>query len=653
MDDGNHKHDKKNPYGIHKHRKIFIVAIFGLLFAIVAFSIAQSALDQQTAFEIIVNNTNLAPTIHAEHPGTGERVNATTYYANSSAIELHVFAHAVDVNDVAGTFVSINGTVVCARSGRPLGAAESAYRGCDLIIPRYSYYWVNFSNYHHYEWREYPILSGRNGTLSINQTVINQGGAGGGVSFDGNPVNLNGSSLYNGSNQQGTFNHSNLTSLNWSVANHTIDTDVVFYPYNISIGDGSKFNSDPYFGLITKSTSYSNITMYVRPTGSDANNNNCVSSATPCLTIQHAINNIPATVNAYITIDINGTFNEAVDFRGKYVSGSYRIKLKGNSTDEDFNGTISSCRQGATTSPSNITVSGAGWATNQYRMSFVKFYSGNNIGVIRPIHSNNATQLNVTGKLPITCSAGDGISIYTIPEKISPLDSSYSLTMYGIRSIDIENINLTKGLSATGADFVEYNIYSSSKNHFAELASTFRTYDSVYDVRCSGAFSCMLYSGFSRGEFYRDLIIGNGTAGNYMYLQSSSSNVLGEGTIIDGTQIGVRTEINSGVQMYQGTLGIYPRIINQVTAGVWVRNIGSVVVDTTQAYFANNPIDLWFTYNQDAGAVYFGSSTDTLSLNGTHVIMPSYVGVGNRPLCVRANGTVYPSTINSGTGLCN
>lgn len=114
---------------------------------------------------MIVNNTNLALTIHPEHPGTGERLLNTTYYANRSAIQLMVFAHADAVSDVAGVFMYINGTLVAPQSGRPLGAAEQAYRGVVITVPRYAYYNVSITNYHHYEWREYAITLDISGCL--------------------------------------------------------------------------------------------------------------------------------------------------------------------------------------------------------------------------------------------------------------------------------------------------------------------------------------------------------------------------------------------------------------------------------------------------------------------------------------------------------
>lgn len=144
------------------------------------------------AFEIVSNTTNLAPTIHAEIPGTGERVSGTTYWANSSAINLYVFAHASSAGDTAEVHVFIDGVKHEDTSGRPLGAAESSNKTAFAQIPKGSNYSVWFYNYDHYEWREHQILSGRNGTLSINQTVI-----GGTSSLDNASVQINESQVVN------------------------------------------------------------------------------------------------------------------------------------------------------------------------------------------------------------------------------------------------------------------------------------------------------------------------------------------------------------------------------------------------------------------------------------------------------------------------
>lgn len=161
------------------YKKLFAVGLMAILFGLIAYSLAQTALTTANdnanitnVFEIVVNNTNLAPNV-AGHPfGTGERINATTYYANNSPIQLLVFAHANTASQNAFVEIFINDTLVMPAAGGPLGSAEEAFRGNPVIVPRYASYRVNFSNYHHYEWREYPILSGRNGTLSVNQTII-------------------------------------------------------------------------------------------------------------------------------------------------------------------------------------------------------------------------------------------------------------------------------------------------------------------------------------------------------------------------------------------------------------------------------------------------------------------------------------------------
>lgn len=156
-------------------KKARMLAIIALIIGFAAYTLAQNAQDTadiNNVFEIVVNNTNLAPTVEPSIPGTGERESGNVYNA-TYPLQLMVFAHADTVSETAFVEVFINGTVVLPQSGRPLGGAESANRSVSVIIPRGANYSVRFSNYHHYEWREYPILSGKNGTLSVNQTIIN------------------------------------------------------------------------------------------------------------------------------------------------------------------------------------------------------------------------------------------------------------------------------------------------------------------------------------------------------------------------------------------------------------------------------------------------------------------------------------------------
>jgi len=147
------------------------LCMIAILIAFMSFAYAISL--PGSVFEIDKNNTNLAPNV-AGHPfGTGERIDNVTYWANSTPIDLHVFAHASTVGQTAKVYAYIDDVLVSPRSGRPLGSAEEAYRGVDITIPRNSSYRVDFENYHHYEWREYRIISGQNGSVNLTNNYYN------------------------------------------------------------------------------------------------------------------------------------------------------------------------------------------------------------------------------------------------------------------------------------------------------------------------------------------------------------------------------------------------------------------------------------------------------------------------------------------------
>lgn len=110
--------------------------------------------------QYLPNATNLAPTIDPDTPGTGERVDNVTYYSNYTDIEVIAYAHAMNVADTARVFFYLNDVLVCTESGRPLGAAEEAYRACTMIVPQGAFYRVDFSNFHHYFWTEQRLIRG-------------------------------------------------------------------------------------------------------------------------------------------------------------------------------------------------------------------------------------------------------------------------------------------------------------------------------------------------------------------------------------------------------------------------------------------------------------------------------------------------------------
>ena len=170
----------------HKHRKYWLLCILAVFIAIVGVILPE---QEDIAFEIIKNNTDLCDFNHTSGLCNGIRQSNVTYYTNDSTIILTVYAHANTASQTAGVFVYRDNILIEAQSGRPLAVPEETWRGVTVIMPRNTSYRVNFTNYHHFNWTEDQILSGRNGTLSINQTVIGGAGCTGDCSFNNLSIN--------------------------------------------------------------------------------------------------------------------------------------------------------------------------------------------------------------------------------------------------------------------------------------------------------------------------------------------------------------------------------------------------------------------------------------------------------------------------------
>jgi len=183
----------------------FLIIVFAVVFLSGCIGETDIIRGNEGVFDIEINNTNLAPSVPGETVGTGERVHGVTYYANETPIEIFVWGHGQNVSQTAEIHLFINGTKVADTSGRPLGASEQSNKTIVAMIPRYASYKIEANNAHHYEWREYRVIAGTNGSVITNNYYTNTTG-GGGVSFNGTPVDLNGSNLHNG-----TFNDVNLS----------------------------------------------------------------------------------------------------------------------------------------------------------------------------------------------------------------------------------------------------------------------------------------------------------------------------------------------------------------------------------------------------------------------------------------------------------
>jgi len=147
------------------------ISIIAILLALVAISIGGSITTNESIFNIEVNNTNMAPTVAGEPSGTGERIQGTTYYANDTPIQLFVFGHANQPGQDSEIHLYINGTRVADTSGKPLGVAEQQNRSVTAIIPKFASYKIEANNIHHYEWREYKVISGNASGSSITSST--------------------------------------------------------------------------------------------------------------------------------------------------------------------------------------------------------------------------------------------------------------------------------------------------------------------------------------------------------------------------------------------------------------------------------------------------------------------------------------------------
>lgn len=204
MKDGEHHHDRSDPEGKHNHRKLAGIILIVVVFALVAYDVAQTALDTaniNNVFELVVNNTDLYPT---------QRTNHTVYWANESPIAVYILFHAIDVATPQhfDSNFTINGSVVLDKDfNSAAGSGAHEHWSFYTIVPKGANYSVtNSTNVYQIEWREYPILSGKNGTLSLNQTFITNGS-----SF--NSTYDNTTKIFNFYNSTQAFPNTSITAL--------------------------------------------------------------------------------------------------------------------------------------------------------------------------------------------------------------------------------------------------------------------------------------------------------------------------------------------------------------------------------------------------------------------------------------------------------
>jgi hypothetical protein len=225
--------------------------------------------------------------------------------------------------------------------------------------------------------------------------------------------------------------------------------------------------------------------------GSDANG--CTASgASACATIQAAIDKVPKKVYHPVTIDVaagnyagfylNGFVVDGAR-AGVQATGAY-IAVRGTwvaatGVSGTLSGTVTSATTGsaASTSWSTMTLTGAGWTTDQLQGKFVHIVTGTGSGQYRVIQSNSATVLT----LPGSWTAPSASSTFEIIEPGSVINTLVTFPAnYDIASTaSISAILVANTFSATRPDEVTIENFKLSST----TASAVRVYNSQVKLR--------------------------------------------------------------------------------------------------------------------------------------------------------------------------
>ncbi len=238
-----------------------------------------------------------------------------------------------------------------------------------------------------------------------------------------------------------------------------------------AFADGSNLRSR---GDLLKDRQYrtnSNISLFVDPTGNDANA--CTSTGTAaCLTIQAALNKSPKLLRHQLTVTV-----AAGNYAGFTVSGftmdpsiqktTGGILIDGvlgnvTPTTGSATGTATAGSAGSGTTYGTLTDSGATWTVNDTALvgKLIVITGGTGSGQVKIIVSNTATVLTIAG----TWTAPTGTSTYAIQTPTSIVNSTTPAivvatgTTLSAANVQVFNNNLGGGSSSTNTGLIIRNM---------------------------------------------------------------------------------------------------------------------------------------------------------------------------------------------------
>ncbi len=169
------------------------------------------------------------------------------------------------------------------------------------------------------------------------------------------------------------------------------------------------------------SATYAPLNLYVATTGNDSIS--CTSSATPCKTIQGAVNQVPKLIRNPVTINVAaGTYSAGAYIQGFSFDGEGSLSVSGTLAVASFTGTMSGTLTSATSDNNSApatwgaaTVANAGWTSNQLATSLLCITSGSDTGDCRVIQQNTSDVITIVGNWSYAAApnSGDSFEIET------------------------------------------------------------------------------------------------------------------------------------------------------------------------------------------------------------------------------------------------
>jgi len=322
--------------------------------------------------------------------------------------------------------------------------------------------------------------------------------------------------------------------------------------------------------------------------GSDSAGQGYGLSSDATATVQYAIDLIPPVFSGDVTVTIAaGVYSETAIVLGKQPGGNYSITI-GGTFSEGSELTASAGVKGDQGTQGTITVSGAGWSSDEHKLKWIKFEDDTVTsalqGDIRVVYANTSDTLTIVGTFDDQPASGDTFRICTQGTTINNISPGQ-----GQKNVIVERVKTTAGIGASA--YTYQNINCCHIYHSTGLTIAPTTFAYLQSNTC--VFENIRISVSNRAQYftYRDYHY-HGTSTAVLYAYMNSSITIRHGTVIDGNnnaRNGVQMGENSIFQPYSSNINGWNRIEN-CDIGLYVFT-GAGTKQTDDILFSNNNTD--------------------------------------------------------------